>query len=129
MRIALLLAGLVALVVVATPATAQGKGKAQGRPAAAGEKPGKGPKHYKIKKDRAIVVTREVLVKRGFKVDRVDDSNGVVTVWYYPANVVVVQGQARPPLQNLVIHQVQDEVFFEQAPPAIMLDIDVRLKF
>jgi len=72
----------------------QGRGKGPGR-AASGEKSAKGPKHYKVKADHAIVVTRQVLVKQGWAVERVDDKDGVITVWYYRGNMGMAADGAR----------------------------------
>ena len=112
MRFKSLMLPFLALVLAATPALAQGKGK--------------GPKHYKVKADNAIVITREVLVKQGYAVERVDDRDGVITVWYYRGNMG--KGKGKGPLQKMVIRRVQEELVFE-APSAIMIDIDLRLKF
>ncbi|MBI4419756.1 MAG: hypothetical protein HY560_02950 [Gemmatimonadetes bacterium] len=107
MRYATLLALLVALV--ASPAAAQ-----------------KGPKHYKVKTDRAVVIVKDVLVKQGWAVDRVEDKGAVITVWYRRGNMG--RGKGKGPLQKMIIRRVQDQIVFEEAPPAIMVDIDVRLK-
>lgn len=111
MRFKSLMLSLLALAIAATPALSQGKGK--------------GPKHYKVKADNAIVITREVLVKQGFLVERVDDKDGVITVWYYRGNMG--QGRGKGPLEKMVIRRVREELVFE-APAAIMIYIDVRLK-
>jgi len=111
MRLKSLILPVVALVIAAAPAWAQGKGK--------------GPKHYKVKADNAIVITREVLVKQGYLVERVDDRGGIITVWYYRGNMG--RGKGKGPLQKMVIRRVREEIVFE-APAAIMVDIDIRLK-
>lgn len=111
MRFKSLMLLFVAVAIGAAPAWAQGKGK--------------GPKRYKVKADNAIVITREVLVKQGFLVERVDDRDGVITVWYYRGNMG--KGRGKGPLQKMVIRRVREELVFE-APAAIMVDIDVRLK-
>ncbi len=111
MRYTTLLALL--LVFAVTPAMAQGKGK--------------GPKHYAVKTDRALVITREVLVKQGWAVERVDEKGDVITVWYRRGNMG--RGKGKGPLQRMVIRRVEDRVVFEETPSAIMVDIDVRLKF
>lgn len=105
---------LVALVAVALAFpinTAVGQGKARG---------------YAITPDRAVVVTREILVRQGFEVVRVDLSGATRTIWYRRGNSGRGKGKGR--LEKLVIRQMDDRVVFEEAAPAVLIDIDVRLK-
>jgi hypothetical protein len=37
-------------------------------------------------------------------------------------------GRGRGPLEKMLIRRTNDVVVFEQAPPAVMVDIDVKLK-
>jgi len=101
----------VALLLVATPAAAQGRG----------------PKKYKVSQDRALVVTREVLVKQGYQVVRVENSGPDVVVWYRAGNRG--RGKGKGPPVRMVIHRQEDRVVFLQAPSAVLVDIDLRLKF
>jgi hypothetical protein len=101
----------VALLLVATPAAAQGKG----------------PKHYKVTQDRAVVVTKEVLVKRGYEVVRVENRGPDIFVWYRAGNRG--RGKGKGPPVRMVIHRQEDRVVFLQAPSAILVDIDLRLNF
>lgn len=101
---------LVAALLVAGPAAAQGKG----------------PKRYAVTNDRALVVTREVLVKQGYEVVRVEDSGRDIIVWYRRGNRG--RGKGKGPPVRLVIHRTENRVVFLDTPSAILVDIDVRLK-
>ncbi|MBI4502384.1 MAG: hypothetical protein HY700_14640 [Gemmatimonadetes bacterium] len=132
MRFCTFVAALALVALDVHPAFAQKGGAAKkdkskdaAPPAAAVAAP-KGPKRYAVKSDRAVVVTRDVLVRQGFVVERVEDTGDLVTVWYYRGNMG--RGRGRGPLQKMVIRRVEDRVVFEQAPPEVMVDIDVRLK-
>lgn len=102
---------MVALLVaaVASPVAAQGKSK-----------------QYKVGQDRALVVTREVLVKQGFEVVKVEDHRDYQVVWYRAGNRG--RGRGKGPLESMVIRKVRNEIVFERAPAAILVDIDVRLR-
>ncbi len=101
---------ILALVVLALPAAAQGKG----------------PKKYAVTNDRALVVTKEVLVKQGYDVVRVENSGRDIIVWYRRGNMG--KGKGKGPPVKLVIHRYADRVVFLNTPSAILVDIDVRLK-
>src|SRR5438093_2670810 len=101
---------IAALVVCATPLGAQGKG----------------PKKYAVSNDRALVVTKEVLVKQGYEVVRVENSGRDYVVWYRRGNRG--RGKGKGPPVRMVIHRDADRVVFLQAPSAILVDIDVKLK-
>ncbi len=103
---------VLALVALALPAAAQGKGK--------------GPKHYAVTTDRALVVTKEVLVQQGYEVVRVENSGRDYVVWYRRGNRG--RGKGKGPPVRMVIHRDMDRVVFLQAPSAILVDIDVKLK-
>lgn len=102
---------LAALTVAAVPAHAQGKGKA---------------KHYAVSSDRAVVVTRDVLVKQGYDVVRVERVGATQVVYYRAGNHG--RGRGKGPVERMVIRTVDRRVVFEDAPPAVMVDIDVNLK-
>lgn len=102
---------LAALAVSTAPANAQGKGK---------------DRHYVVSSDRAVTVTRDVLVRQGYDVVRVERV-GVTQVVYYRAGNRG-RGKGKGPVQKMVIRTVERRVVFEEAPPAIMVDIDVNLK-
>jgi len=87
---------------------------------------GKGPKKYAVTNDRALVVTREVLVKRGYEVVRVENGGRDVIVWYRAGNRG--RGKGKGPPVRMVIHRTEDRVVFLQAPSAVLVDIDVKLK-
>ena len=124
---------LTALVAFTEPVSAQkgrgGKGetqKAASAPEADKSEARKGPKRYPVNNARAIVITRDVLVRQGFLVEKVDEGDGVTVVWYRRGNMG--KGKGKGPLEKMVIRKVENAIVFEQAPPAILVDIDVRLK-
>jgi hypothetical protein len=100
-----------ALAAGATPAEAQGKGKA---------------KHYVISSERAVSVTRTVLIRQGYTVVRVQRVGPTHVVYYRRGNMG--RGKGKGPIQRLVIRTVQDRVMFEETEPSVLVDIDVRLK-
>ena len=102
---------LAALTIAAAPVHAQGKGKA---------------KHYTVSSDRAVVVTRDVLVRQGYDVVRVERVGATQVVYYRAGNHG--RGRGKGPVERMVIRTVDRRVVFEDAPPAIMVDIDVHLK-
>jgi hypothetical protein len=111
-----LIAGLAlavaALTMSAAPAHAQGKGN--------------GPKHYAVTTDRAVSVTRTVLVRQGYDVVRIEHVGATQVVYYRAGNHGRGRGKGR--LEKMVIRTVDRRIVFEDAPPAIMVDIDVNLK-
>jgi uncharacterized protein (UPF0548 family) len=111
-RIAMGLAlALAALALAVTPARAQGKSHA---------------KHYEVSSDRAVVVTRDVLVKQGYDVVRVERVGATQVVYYRAGNHG--RGKGKGPVERMVIRTEDRRVVFEDAPPAVLLDIDVNLK-
>ena len=102
-----------ALAVSVAPAHAQGKGKGK-------------EKHYAVSSDRAVSVTRTVLVRQGYDVVRVERVGATHVVYYRAGNRG--RGKGRGPVQRMVIRTVERRIVFEEAPPAVMVDIDVNLK-
>jgi hypothetical protein len=102
---------VLALAVSIAPAHAQGKGK---------------DKHYAVSNDRAVTVTRNVLVRQGYDVVRIERVGASQVVYYRAGNRG--RGKGKGPLQKMVIRTVERRIVFENAPPAIMVDIDVNLK-
>ncbi|MGH7612729.1 MAG: hypothetical protein ACREMW_01630 [Gemmatimonadales bacterium] len=100
---------VVGLLLIGTPLSAQGS-----------------PKRYKVSTDRATVATREVLVRRGFEVIRIEERGVDRIVWYRQGNMG--RGKGKGPPLKLVIRRDVDRVVFLEAPPAILVDIDVRLR-
>jgi hypothetical protein len=104
--------GFVALVGAASaPAEAQGKGKA---------------KHYVVSSDKAVSVSRTVLVEQGYQVVRVERVGPNRVIYFRRGNNG--RGKGKGPLQRLVIRTVRERVFFEEAEPSVLIDIDVKLK-
>ncbi len=89
---------------------------------------GHGPKRYAVSKDRAVVVTREVLGKKGFEVVRVETVGNDQVVWYRAGNRG--RGRGKGPPMRMVIRRdpVVNRIVFLETPPAILVDIDVRLR-
>ena len=85
-----------------------------------------GHKKYKVSTDRAIVVTREVLIHQGFEVIRIEQHDAEQVVWYRQGNRG--RGKGKGPPLKLVIRRDVDRVIFVDTPPAILMDIDVRLR-
>lgn len=96
-------------IAAASPAHAQGKSK-----------------QYKVTGDRAVLVTREVLVKKGYEVVRVEDHRDYQVVYYRAGNNG--KGKGKGPMESFVIRKVRNEIVFERAPSAILIDIDVKLR-
>jgi hypothetical protein len=124
---------LLALAGAVNGAEAQGKGKGKGNKSVVvvhGEHGAKHSKHekgkYVVSRDRAVVVTREVLVRQGYEVVRVERSGLTQVVWYRRGNMG--RGRGKGPMEKLVIRQVDDRVYFEETPPAVLLDIDVKIR-
>ncbi len=106
------LATIALLFIAALPAHAQGK--AHGK-----------YKHYVISSDKAITVTRTVLVRRGFEVVRIERVGPTRVVYYRPGKSW--RGRWRRPMHRMVIRTVRERVVFEEADPAVLVDIDVTL--
>ncbi len=103
---------IVALLgVTAAPAYAQGKSK---------------EKHYRVSSDKALSVTRTVLVEQGYHVVRVQRVGATQVVYFRRGNNG--RGKGKGPLQRMVIRTVRDRVFFEEAEPSVLVNIDVKLK-
>ena len=97
--------------VAATPAQAQGKGKG---------------KHYTVSSDKAMDVTRVVLQRQGYEVVRVVREGETQVVYYRRGNNG--RGKGKGPMERMVIRTVERRVVFEEAPSAILVDIDFQLK-
>ena len=105
-----LIAALVTLVVLgtlaATPAQAQESATA---------------KQYAVSADRAMDVTRAVLQRHGFELVRVVRSEDAQVI-YYRGSPIGEEGTR--PIERIVIRTVDRRVVFEDAPYALMADID-----
>jgi hypothetical protein len=96
---------------IPTPAHAQGKGKG---------------KHYSVSSDKAMSVTRAVLQRQGYEVVRVVHAEDAQVIYYRRGSNG--RGKGKGPVERLVIRMVERRVVFEEAPPAILVDIDFNLK-
>src|SRR5918997_833464 len=106
-----------AIVFVALLGTTSTPGQAQGKSKA---------KHYVVSSDKAVSVGRNVLVERGYHVVRVERVGPNRVIYFRRGNNG--RGKGKGPLQRLVIRTVRERVVFEEAEPAILIDIDVKLK-
>ena len=86
---------------------------------------GKGKK-YSVSTSRAVVVTREVLGRQGFEVIRIEERGPDQVVWYRAGNQG--RGKGKGPPLKMIIRREADRVVFVETPPAILVDIDVRLR-
>ena len=93
------------------PAQAQGKSKA---------------KHYAVSGNKALSVSRSVLIERGFHVVRVERVGPTQVIYFRRGNNG--RGKGKGPLQRMVIRTVRERVYFEEAEPSVLVDIDIRLK-
>jgi hypothetical protein len=96
---------------ITAPAHAQGKGNG---------------KHYSVSSDKAMSVTRTVLQRQGYEVVRVVHADDAQVIYYRRGNNG--RGKGKGPVERLVIRLVERRVVFEEAPPAILVDIDFNLK-
>ena len=95
--------------VAAAPAHAQGKGK-----------------HYTVSSDKAMDVTRVVLERQGYELVRVVRQRDTQVVYYRRGNNG--KGKGKGPMERMVIRTVERRIVFEEAPSAILVDIDFQLK-
>ncbi|MBA3445595.1 MAG: hypothetical protein H0T58_12190 [Gemmatimonadales bacterium] len=108
--------GLVVLVLfgfTAAPAHAQGKAKGK-------------DKHYAVSSDKAVRVSRAVLIEQGYYVVRVERVGATQVIYFRRGNNG--RGKGKGPLQRMVIRTVRDRVFFEEAEPSVLVNIDIKLK-
>ena len=109
----LLWSGFAAAALMASPAPAVAQVKAKA-------------KHYVASSEKAVSVTRSVLIRQGYMVVRVERVGPTQVVYYRRGNMG--RGKGKGPIQRLVIRTVRDRVMFEEIEPAVLVDIDVRLK-
>jgi hypothetical protein len=113
LRKLLLLAAMTAGLLGLRPAPAQAQGKAK-------------YKEYVVTTERAMSVTRMVLIRRGYTVVRVQRAGPNRVIYYRAGNMG--KGKGKGPLRRMVIRTVRDRVWFEEADPSVLVDIDVKLK-
>lgn len=97
------------LCVATTPLAAQGNGK-----------------RYAVTHDRAVAVTREVLVRQGYEVVRIETDGPTQVVYYRAGNSG--KGKGKGKVETMVIRREAERVIFVDTPPAILVDIDLRLR-
>ena len=113
---------LVALVLtfaVAWASHAQGAGHEDKIP------PGQAKKVVTM--DRATDVAREVLVNHGYEIVRVDEVNDTRVVYFRSGSRG--HGHGRGPTERIIIRPGRERVVFDEAPEAVLLDINVKLGF
>ncbi len=94
---------------VATPAHAQGKGK-----------------HYTVSGDKAMDATKTVLHRQGYELVKIVRDGDTQVIYYRRGNQG--RGKGKGPMERMVIRTVNRRVVFEEAPSAILVDIDFQLK-
>jgi hypothetical protein len=107
--LALAVATLALGAATATPAHAQGKGK-----------------HYAVSGDKAMDATKIVLQRQGYELVRVVYERDTQVIYYRRGNNG--RGKGKGPMERMVIRTVDRRVVFEDAPSAILVDIDFQLK-
>lgn len=103
-------------VVAAAPLMAQGRGHGKGH----------AKKEYEVEPDRAMSVTRAVLVHQGYEVVRVETVGDDQVVYYRRGNRGRGRGKGRP--MKMIIRREEHRVVFVDAPEAVLVDINVRLR-
>jgi hypothetical protein len=104
--------GIVAMLALATaPVDAQGKSKA---------------KHYTVTSDKAVSVSRTVLTEQGYHIVRVERTGPTRVIYFRRGNKG--RGKGKGPIQRMVIRTTRERVYFEEVDPAVLIDIDIRLK-
>lgn len=83
-------------------------------------------KPYRVSSDKALTVTRTVLVEQGYHVVRVERVGATQVIYFRRGNNG--RGKGKGPIQRMVIRTVRDRVFFEEAEPSVLVNIDVKLK-
>jgi hypothetical protein len=100
------------LLAVSTPTLhAQGKGH---------------DKRYAVSNDKAMDVTRAVLGRQGFEVVRIIRSEDAQVIYYRRGNKG--RGKGKGPVERMIIRTVDRRIVFEETPPAILVDIDIKLR-
>lgn len=97
--------------IAVMPAHAQGRSK---------------EKRYAVSGDKAVSVTRTVLIEQGYQVVRVERVGPTHVIYFRRGNQG--RGKGKGPMQRMVIRTVRDRVFFEEADPSVLVDIDIKLK-
>jgi hypothetical protein len=96
-------------LMAATPAHAQGKGKP-----------------YAVSGDRAMDATKAVLQRQGYELVKVVRDADTQVIYYRRGNHG--RGKGKGPMERMVIRTVNRRVVFEEAPSAILVDIDFQLR-
>lgn len=112
--------GAIALTItVASAAHAQGRGHEGKIP------PGQAKKMVTM--DHATDVTREVLVNHGYKVVRVERVNDTRVIYFRRGSHG--HGHGPGPMEHLIIRPGRERLVVDEAPKAVVLDINVKLGF
>ena len=96
-------------LTLSTPAQAQGKGK-----------------HYAVTNDKAMDVTKTVLQRQGYELVKIVRDADTQVIYYRRGNHG--RGKGKGPMERLVIRTVNHRIVFDEAPSAILVDIDFQLK-
>ncbi|HUC39657.1 MAG TPA: hypothetical protein VMR92_02395 [Gemmatimonadales bacterium] len=88
---------------------------------------GHGPKkEFVVAQGRAVSVTQEVLVHQGFEVIRIETHGHDQVVYYRRGNMG--KGKGKGPPMTLIVRRVENRVLFVDAPDAVLVDVNVRLR-
>lgn len=104
-------------VLAAAPLLAQGRGHGKGH----------AKKEFEVEPDRAVSVTRDVLVHQGYEVVRVETVGDDQVVYYRRGNRG--RGKGKGPPMKMIIRREEHRVVFVDTPEAVLVDINVRLRF
>ena len=115
-----ILAALVLMAALATPAAAQDRGH-QDKPA----KPKEHESKPQVTVEAALGATREVLVAKGFEVVRVEVQGQDRIVYYRAGNQGRGRGQGPP--RRLIIRRTEDRLVLVDAPDQVRVEIGIKL--
>jgi hypothetical protein len=73
-----------------------------------------------------VSVSRTVLIEQGYQVVRVERVGPTRVIYFRRGNNG--RGKGKGPVQRMVIRTVRDRVYFEEAEPSVLVNIDVKLK-
>jgi hypothetical protein len=117
--------------VLATDASAQGKGKGAGdKRGAVIVQQGHVKKAKKVKvytSDEAVDITRIVLHEQGYELVRVEQKQDVRIVYYRRGNMG--RGKGKGPIMYMVIRPSSERIIIERAPSSLRVQINVQLGY
>jgi uncharacterized protein (UPF0548 family) len=122
---------LLIAAVLATPASAQGRGKDHDDRHRAGVvqqgHANKDAKHKVHTSDDAVDVARIVLREQGYDFVRVERRGTTRVVYYRRGNMG--RGRGKGPLMYMVVRPARERIIIERAPRPLLAQINVRLGY